>query len=39
VLLPLFYDQVYCFARPEVEGLALGISTPFISYESLSLRR
>jgi ABC-type transport system substrate-binding protein len=39
VLLPLFYDQVYCFARPEVEGLALGISTPFVSYESLSLRR
>jgi ABC-type transport system substrate-binding protein len=28
VLLPLFYDQVYCFARPEVEGLALGISNP-----------
>ncbi len=39
VLLPLFYDQVYCFARPEVEGLSLGICTPFVSYESLFLRR
>ncbi len=39
LLLPLFYDQVYCFARPELEGLSLGLSNPIVSYETLSLRR
>jgi ABC-type transport system substrate-binding protein len=40
LLLPLFHDQVYCFARPEVEGLtAVGQSSPVVAYETLSLRR
>jgi ABC-type transport system substrate-binding protein/serine/threonine protein kinase len=39
LLLPLFYDQVYCFARPEVEGLDSLGSNPVISYEDLSIRR
>jgi ABC-type transport system substrate-binding protein len=39
-LLPLFHDQVYCFARPEVEGLtSVGQSNPAVAYETLSLRR
>jgi ABC-type transport system substrate-binding protein len=40
LLLPLFHDQVYCFARPEVEGLtSVGQANPFVAYEKLSLRR
>jgi ABC-type transport system substrate-binding protein/serine/threonine protein kinase len=39
ILLPFFYDQVYCFARPEVEGLGSLGSNPVISYEDLSIRR
>ena len=39
-VLPLFYDQVYCFARPEVEGLAsVSQSNPAIAYENLRIRR
>ena len=26
-MIPLFHEQVYRFARPEVEGLALGFGT------------
>jgi ABC-type transport system substrate-binding protein len=39
LLLPLFHDQVGCFARPEVEGLAMGLTNPIVAYEDLSLRR
>ena len=40
LLLPLFNDQVYCFARPEVEGLAsVSQGNPIVDYESLSIRR
>ncbi|MGE5275912.1 MAG: ABC transporter substrate-binding protein [Acidobacteriota bacterium] len=39
LLLPLFHDQVYCFARPEVEGLGSLGSNPIVSYEELSIRR
>jgi ABC-type transport system substrate-binding protein len=39
LLLPLFYDQVCCFARPEVEGLSMGLCNPIVAYENLSLRR
>jgi len=40
LLLPLFHDQVYCFARSEVEGLAsVGQSNPAVSYENLRIRR
>jgi hypothetical protein len=40
LLLPLFHDQVYCFARPEVEGLtSVGQSNPVVAYENLQIRR
>ena len=40
VLLPLFHDQVYCFARPEVQGLTtIGQSNASIPYEDLWIRR
>jgi ABC-type transport system substrate-binding protein len=40
LLLPLFHDQVYCFARPEVDGLtSVGQANPIVAYENLSLRR
>ncbi len=39
LLLPLFHDQVGCFARPEVEGLSMGLTNPIVAYENLSLRR
>jgi ABC-type transport system substrate-binding protein len=38
-LLPFFHDQVYCFARPEVEGLGSLGSNPVVSYEDLWIRR
>jgi len=40
LLLPLFNDQIYCFARPEVEGLtSVSQGNPIVDYESLSIRR
>ncbi len=40
LLLPLFHDQVYCFARPEVEGLtSVSQGNPIVDYENLSIRR
>ncbi len=39
VLVPLFHEQSYCFARPGVEGLSLGFSSPIVAYEKLSIRR
>jgi peptide/nickel transport system substrate-binding protein len=40
LLLPLFHDQVYAFARPEVGGFeAVGQTSPVIFYEDLWLRR
>jgi ABC-type transport system substrate-binding protein len=40
LMLPLFHDQVYCFARPEVEGLTtIGQSNAVIPYEDLWIRR
>ncbi|MEX1246820.1 MAG: ABC transporter substrate-binding protein [Thermoanaerobaculia bacterium] len=40
LLLPLFHDQVYCFARPEVEGLtSVKGGNPVVDYENLSIRR
>ena len=38
LLIPLFHEQVYRFARPEVEGLALGFGTPIVQYENLTIR-
>ncbi len=40
LLLPLFHDQTYCFARPEVEGLnSVSQGNPIVDYENLSFRR
>ncbi len=39
ILVPLFHEQNYRFARPEVEGLSVGLTTPVVSYESLRIRR
>jgi ABC-type transport system substrate-binding protein len=39
LILPLFYAQVYCFARPEVEGLGQLGANPTIGYENLWVRR
>ncbi len=38
LLLPLFHEQVYRLARPEVEGLAVGFGQPVVQYENLSIR-
>jgi peptide/nickel transport system substrate-binding protein len=35
LLLPLFHEQTYRFARPEVEGLSLSYGTPAVDYASL----
>ncbi len=39
VLLPLFHEQVYRFARPELEGLSVSFTYPTIAYETLRLKR
>ncbi len=39
LLLPLFHDQAYRFARPEVEGLTVSYCSPVVDYASLSIRR
>jgi ABC-type oligopeptide transport system substrate-binding subunit len=39
LLIPFFYAQVYCFARPEVQGLGKLGSNPINAYENLWIRR
>lgn len=39
LLIPLFHEQAYRFARPEVEGLSVGFSYPVVAYEDLWVRR
>jgi len=39
LMLPLFHEQVYRFARPEVEGLTVSYTTPTVAYEKLRVRR
>jgi ABC-type oligopeptide transport system substrate-binding subunit len=39
LLLPLFHEQAYRFARPEVEGLSVGFSYPVVAYEDLWVKR
>jgi ABC-type oligopeptide transport system substrate-binding subunit len=36
-LLPLFHEQTYRFARPEVEGLSVSYWVPIVAYEELRL--
>jgi ABC-type transport system substrate-binding protein len=38
LLLPLFHEQVYRFARPEVEGLSVSFGNPTVAYEELRIR-
>jgi len=37
VLLPLFHEQAYRIARPELDGLTLGLGTPTVSMEALRI--
>jgi ABC-type transport system substrate-binding protein len=39
LLLPLFHEQAYRFARPEIEGFDVTFSSPIVAYERLSVRR
>ena len=39
LLIPLFHEQAYCFARPEVQGLRVRQFFPFVPFEELSVRR
>ena len=38
LLLPMFYEQVYRFARPEISGLTLSYITPLVAYENLQVK-
>jgi ABC-type transport system substrate-binding protein len=38
IVLPLFHEQVYRFARPEVEGLSVSYQSPAVAYEKLRVR-
>jgi peptide/nickel transport system substrate-binding protein len=38
LLLPLFHEQTYRFARPEVEGLSVSYGAPAVDYASLRVR-
>ncbi|HZI95331.1 MAG TPA: ABC transporter substrate-binding protein, partial [Patescibacteria group bacterium] len=39
LLVPLFHEQVYRFARPELEGMVVSFTYPTVAYETLHLRR
>ena len=38
LLLPLFHEQVYRFARSDLHGLGLSYWLPTVAYENLSVR-
>ncbi|MEO5896449.1 MAG: hypothetical protein ABIS06_12170, partial [Vicinamibacterales bacterium] len=37
IILPMFHEQAYRIARPEVDGLTLGLGTPTVSMEDLRI--
>ena len=37
VILPMFHEQAYRIARPEVDGLTLGLGTPTVSMEEIRI--
>jgi peptide/nickel transport system substrate-binding protein len=37
-ILPLFHEQAYRFARPEIEGMALSYDALTLDYANLSIR-
>jgi ABC-type oligopeptide transport system substrate-binding subunit len=39
LLLPLFHEQEYRFARPDVQGFQVSFGIQFIPYEYFSIRR
>jgi ABC-type oligopeptide transport system substrate-binding subunit len=39
LMVPLFHEKTYRFARPEVEGLRISLIHPLVSYDELYLRR
>jgi ABC-type oligopeptide transport system substrate-binding subunit len=39
LLLPLFHEQTYRFARPEIEGLSLSYGVIAVDYASLRIKR
>jgi ABC-type transport system substrate-binding protein len=39
LIVPLFHEQAYRFARPEVEGLTVSFGSPTVAYEDLRVRR
>jgi len=38
LVLPLFHDQIYRVARPEIDGLSVSYFPPFVRYENLRAR-
>lgn len=38
LVLPLFHEQMWCFARPEVEGFGVRRFRPFFAFEQMSVR-
>jgi len=38
LLLPLFHEQAYRLARPDVEGLAVSLGFPVVAFEELRVR-
>jgi ABC-type transport system substrate-binding protein len=38
LLLPLFHEQVFCFAGSYIEGFELNFFSPVVAYEKLSIR-
>jgi ABC-type transport system substrate-binding protein len=38
LLVPLFHEPVYRFARPDVQGLRVSLSIPYVAYDELSVR-
>jgi ABC-type oligopeptide transport system substrate-binding subunit len=39
LFVPLFHEQVYRFARPELEGMSVSFTYPTVAYEKLHLKR
>ena len=38
MLLPLFHEQAYRFARPELEGMSVSLGFPVVAFEDLRIR-
>jgi peptide/nickel transport system substrate-binding protein len=38
ILIPLFHEQAYRFARPEVEGLSVSFGIPTVAYENIRIK-